>query len=100
MWSTGATSSGGGQETGRQTAAAEGRDGIEALDAVVVRVGDVDVPVAVDGDRGRLGEFTGADPALAPLLEKAPVGVEHLDAVVFAVDDVHVAGGVDGDAGR
>ena len=78
-----------------------GADEVEALDAVVVGVGDVHVAVAVDGDRARLGELAGRRCRAAPhFVRKRPLAFEHLDAVVFAVDHVHAAGGVDGDAGR
>ena len=79
----------------------------EALDAVVARVGDVDVfPADRDAAAGRLRRVLGGaevKPAdfgapMPPREQEVAVGVELLDAIVAGVDHVDVAGAIDREA--
>src|SRR5262245_44942178 len=69
----------------------------ELLDAMVARVGDVDVPGAINRYAGRGVELPIRAAKRAPLGEEATRVRELLDAVVARVDDVHVPARVDRD---
>src|SRR5207237_10738556 len=76
--------------------------GVEDLNALVARVGDVDVAARVDGEALHSGELTVLGSGRSPLLEELAVLVEFRDAVVRAdpVCDVDVARAVPRDVGR
>src|SRR5262245_8749368 len=73
----------------------------EHLDAVVLTIGDVDVPLRVQGDRVRRVELARRIPPATPALEHFPFARE-LDhaGVAVAVGDVKVPLGCDPDVGR
>src|SRR5690606_5881735 len=71
--------------------AQEDAAGVELLDAVVLRVGHVDVAVVVNCQRRRSVELAGAAACRAPYAEVLPGGREAPDAVADAVGQVDVA---------
>ena len=72
--------------------------GIENLDAVVVGVDRVDVPLRADRYVKRVPELTGAGAELTPLEERSTAGVERLQPVVVGVGDEEPVLGVDREA--
>src|SRR5207247_9581555 len=72
----------------------------ELLDAVVVRIRDVDVPTAVHRDAVGRVELPVARAAAAPRGEEGGRAAELLDAVVERIDDVDVPAPVGRQIGR
>jgi hypothetical protein len=70
------------------------------LDALVIRVRDVNEAFAVDRQPGGVLELTGALAVAAVGGQVFRVRAELLDPVVARVEDVEVAGAVDGDGRR
>src|SRR4029434_5904127 len=75
---------------------------VEDLNAVVARVGDVNIAVGVAGDAADPLELALAGAGVAPGLQEVAVLVELGDAVVGAeaVGDVDVPGAIPGDVRR
>ena len=64
---------------------------VEALDAQVVGIGDVDAPIGSNGDALRVRELPVAGNGkaqAAPFAQEAPHGVEELDAVVLIIGNI------------
>ena len=64
--------------------------GAELLDAIVVIIGHIDVPLAIHGDAVGFVELPGAGALAAPGPEEIAVGVELLDAVVTGIGHVEM----------
>ena len=69
---------------------------VEHLDALIARVGDIDIALRVEGDRLDAAELSGTITRRAPVREELAVFVELGDAIVIAdaVGDVDIAGAI------
>ena len=78
----------------------ESAAGIELLNAVVAGICDVEVPLPVNAEAGRLVELSGAGSRRSELRKIYAVVIELFDAVVRGVGDENVSGAIGHNACR